>query len=97
MSKCETNLYHLYISIPVDYKDGIEKSFRDKSIGSILDDNDPFELIVLEEWITGQILLHIDWDYSKPLTIDTIRKAFEMFTVLGIRPSECKYIEDENY
>lgn len=95
MNDPDTNLYHLYISIPVEFDDGEVIAYRDKSIGTILDDQEFFEIITLQEWLTEQFLDYITWDLAKPLTTEVIDYAFEVFRTLGIKPKNCKYIEGD--
>jgi len=91
----DIDLCHLYISIPVEYDDREAIAYRDKSIMQILDDQNFFEIIVLQDWLADQFLDHIKWDLSKPLTTKIISRAFEDFHNLGIKPKNCKYIEGD--
>ena len=91
----DCDLYCLSISIPTGYKDGEAIGYKYKSIGDILDDQNFFDLIVLEEWISQEILDYIDWNLDKPITMESIEKAFLVFNTLGINPKRCIYVEPE--
>ena len=95
MNLPDINLYHLYISVPTGYKEGKPISFQQKSIGQILDEQEFFDLVTLEEWITTQFMNHVGWNLDKPVTTEVMAKVFEDFVVLGICPVNCCYIEDE--
>ena len=61
----KVNLHDLYINIPTGYAQGTPVGYSQKSIGDILDDQDWFELAMLQEWISQQFLDLIDWDITK--------------------------------
>lgn len=95
MTLKDVNLYHLYISIPSGYEHGSPVTYRDKSVGLILDEQDVFELIVLQDWITDNILKYIDWDLTKPITTKNVAKALELFANLHLKPTNCTYREEK--
>jgi hypothetical protein len=82
-----TDLYHLKIYIPTRFtKDGQPESYDLKSIGSILEEKDWFELYTLQDWITKQFLKYCDWDISQTIDTDNIARVFQTFDMLGIEP-----------
>ena len=93
MTKPDVNLYHLYISVPADYKKGEAIGYYDVSIGDILDKQDVFELIELEKWITDQFLRKIEWNFAKPITTQIVANALVVFKKLGIEPKPFIYID----
>lgn len=92
----DVDLYYLYIQIPTEYKEGKTVGYRSKSIGDILDNQDFFELVILERWINEQILSYINWNLEEPITSDIIEKALKVFGALDIKPKKCQYIESDN-
>ncbi len=91
----DVNLYYLYISIPTGYKDGEVTGFDEKSVGEILDNQDFFELVTLEKWISTQFLNHINWKIEKPITSEIVAQALEDFENLGIKPENCTYVDPD--
>ena len=91
----EVDLYCLYISVPTAYEEGVPVGFKDKSIGDILDQQDIFELVVLQDWISDQYLEHIGWHLQNPVTTEIIEVALTSFERLNIKPINCKYYEEK--
>lgn len=82
----DVNLHHLFLPIPVKYVNNHPVAYEPKSIGDILDGQDLCELIVLQDWISDQLMDYIDYDLQKPVTAESVAKAFEVFANLGIKP-----------
>ena len=93
MTNPDVNLYYLHISVPAGYKEGEPTGYNDISIGEILDKQDAFELIILQDWITDQFLRKIDWDLAKPITTQIVANALVVFKQLGIEPKPFIYID----
>ena len=91
----DTNLRHLFLNIPTQYKKGKPQDFTYKSIADILTDKDIFELVYLQDWISEQILRYIGWDLKTPITSENIAQAFELFSNLNIVPTGCIYSDDD--
>jgi len=87
------NLYYLYISVPLSFEKGLPIAYTEKSIGSILDDKNTFELIILGEWIQDQFMDSIGWNLDKEITVEMVAKALEHFVNLGIKPTKCTYVD----
>ena len=91
MDSPDTYLEHLYISIPIAYDNGKPVAYQDKSIAAILENQDVFEISVLKEWASDQ-LLGTRWDFKDPITQNDIEDLFHKFDTLGIKPTKCKYM-----
>lgn len=90
----DINLHHLFIQIPTQFKEGLAVAYISKSIGEILDSEDFYELVHLQEWISDQIMAHIGWHMKEPITTEVIANALKMFDTLGIKPEGCTYAEN---
>jgi hypothetical protein len=82
-----TDLYQLKIYVPTTYDSrGQPLGFDLKSIGEILEEKDWFELYTLQDWVTKQFLMYLEWDITKEIDTDNIARVIQTFDMLGIEP-----------
>ena len=87
----DIDLNKLNISVPTKFVDGKAVSFESKSIAQIIDGNDWYELVTLQQWISKQFLDHVEWDIGKEITDDNVARVLLVFQILEIKPTDCTY------
>lgn len=92
MDKPDIDLNHLYIKIPILFPKDKIHLFEYKNVFSILEKQNPFDLVSLQEWVGNQLFQHIDWELIT-LNVESVTRAFILFDVLGIKPKDCIYDE----
>lgn len=83
-------LNSLYLQIPVQYE-GEELHYYQKSVQTIIDDQDPHELHHLYEWLSRQFMTRCGISSFLEITKDAVMAILSEFEVLGIKPVDCYY------
>ena len=87
------NLNHIILPIsssPV--REGDTESYYERSFQEILDDQDPHELKMLNEWMKSQFMAFFDDALeTEGLCESDLQIVLELYEELNVKPTGCRY------